>query len=73
MVLSEIYYPGWTATIDGEPTEINLAYDILRSVTLGEGEHIIVFSFTPLSIYIGFVLAAGCWFCILLIILQKKL
>ncbi len=73
LVLSEIVYPGWSATIDGEPTKIDIAYDILRSVSLSEGEHVVVFSFNPVSIYIGLLLAGGCWINILLILVRKRL
>ncbi len=73
LVLSEIVYPGWSATIDGEPTKIDIAYDILRSVSLSEGEHVVVFSFNPVSVYIGLLLAGGCWINILLILLRKRL
>jgi hypothetical protein len=73
LVLSEIFYPGWSTTVDGEPTNINIAYDILRSVTLNEGEHVIVFSFNPVSVYIGLFLAGGCWIIIFLTLLRKLL
>ncbi len=73
MVLSEIFYPGWSATVDGEPTKINIAYDILRSVSLSEGEHVIIFNFHPVSVYIGLFLAGGCWISILLSLLRRRL
>ncbi len=73
LVLSEIFYPGWTAIVDGEPTNIDIAYDILRSITLPEGDHVVVFSYNPISVYIGLILAAGCWICVFLTLLRKLL
>ncbi len=73
LVLSEIFYPGWSATVDGQPTNIELAYDLLRSVSLSEGKHEIVFSFNPVSLYIGLFLAGGYWISILLTLLRKRL
>jgi len=73
LVLSEIYYPGWSATIDGNPTNIDIAYGVLRSVSLSEGEHEIIFSFNPMSVYIGLFLAGGCWISILLGLLRRRL
>jgi len=58
MVLSEIYYPaGWTATIDGEPTDIYKTNFVLRGIQVPAGKHQIVFRFEPDSIYYGHLLA----------------
>ena len=49
-VFSEIYYPDWTATIDGQPVEIARADYILRALRIPAGQHEIVFTFDPVSI-----------------------
>ena len=71
LVLSEIHYPGWFASIDGEPAHIEPAYQILRSVQLEEGEHDIVFKYNPVSVYIGLAMAAGLWLNGLLSVLRR--
>lgn len=73
LILSEIYYPGWSATVDEEPAQIERAYGILRSVSLPEGEHTVTFVFNPLSVYIGILMAASCWIFVLLSIVRKIL
>ena len=55
LVLSEIFYPGWTATVDGEKVEIMPYKDILRSVPLAQGEHLVEFCYRPLSVSIGVI------------------
>ena len=50
VVFSEIYYPEWTATIDGQPAEIGRADYVLRCMKVPAGEHQIVMTFAPKSI-----------------------
>ncbi len=61
LVLAEIYYPGWAATVDGQPAEIQPAVGLLRSVQVEPGAHEVVFTFRPLSLYAGLLLClTGC-------------
>ena len=50
VVFSEIYYPGWTATVDGQPTELGRVNYILRALKVKPGTHKVVLSFFPKSI-----------------------
>ncbi len=52
-VFSEIYYPGWKATVDGEPLEVLRADWTLRAALLPEGEHEVVMRFEPDSYRVG--------------------
>lgn len=63
LVFSEVYYPGWTATVDGAPTELGRVNYILRAINLKPGAHKITLSFFPTSVkttetiaYIAFAL-----------------
>jgi len=47
LLLNEVYYPGWEATVDGQPTEISRADGIFRSLFLSSGDHHIEFRFRP--------------------------
>lgn len=50
-VFSEIYYPGWTATIDGKEVEIGRADYILRAINIPAGKHEIIMTFDPVSLH----------------------
>lgn len=50
VVFAEIYYPGWTATIDGQPVELGRVNYILRALNVKAGKHTVVLDFHPTSI-----------------------
>jgi len=50
VVFSEIYYPGWTATVDGVEEELGRVNYVLRALRVKPGKHEIVLSFFPKSI-----------------------
>jgi uncharacterized membrane protein YfhO len=49
LVLSESYYPGWKAYIDGVETKVYRTNNILNGVYIPQGGHIVEFSFLPNS------------------------
>ena len=49
LVFSEIYYPGWTCTVDGNPVEIARVNYVLRAIRLDGGKHKVVLTFKPRS------------------------
>jgi hypothetical protein len=51
VVFSEIYYPGWQATIDGEKAEIARANYVLRAMEMPAGHHTLVMTFDPQTIH----------------------
>ncbi len=62
-VFSEVYYPDWEITIDGNPVKLARANYILRALAIPAGEHTIEMRFDPQSVhttetiaYIGLVL-----------------
>lgn len=61
VVFSEVYYPGWTATVDGTEVEVGRVNYILRAISVKPGSHKVVLSFKPSSVtttetiaYIGY-------------------
>lgn len=56
LVLSEIFYPGWHATIDGSDTEIYRVDYNLRGIIVPAGLHTVAFRFAPESFARGSLL-----------------
>lgn len=51
-LFSEIYYPGWKATIDNKPVKIARADYILRAIDIPAGKHTITMKFDPDSLHV---------------------
>jgi len=50
LVFSEIYYPEWTATVDGQPVELGRVNYILRAINIKPGQHEVTLTFEPQSV-----------------------
>jgi hypothetical protein len=53
LVVSEVAYPGWQATIDGAPTPVYVADGLLRAVALPAGHHLVELRFESAALRIG--------------------
>ena len=59
LVLSEIFYPGWRATVNGKKARIHEVDGALRGVVIPRGESRIVFRSTPWSFWLGALLSVA--------------
>ena len=57
LVLSEGYYPGWLATVDGTPANVYRADAVLRAVAVPAGKHRIEMTFLPISFVVGAIIS----------------
>jgi hypothetical protein len=55
LVLSDEYYPGWTATVNGHPSSIYPTDVALRGVSVPAGRSTVVFEYQPSSFKLGVV------------------
>jgi hypothetical protein len=59
LVLTDAYYPGWVATVDGQPANIERADILFRAVRVPAGQHRVEFRYQPQSFSIGVVISIG--------------
>lgn len=57
LVLTDTWYPGWKATVDGRPTPIRRVNYLLRGVSLRPGVHRVEFRYQPSSWRIGWIIS----------------
>ena len=50
VVFSEIFYPEWTATVDGKAVELGRVNYVLRALNVDKGHHTVVLTFDPKSV-----------------------
>jgi hypothetical protein len=53
LILTDVWFPGWQAKIDGKPAQIHEAYGYLRGVVAEAGQHTIEFQYRPASVTAG--------------------
>ncbi len=53
VVLADAYYPGWLATVGGQPTPVYRANSVVRAVSVPAGAHEIVFRYRPVEFWAG--------------------
>ena len=64
VAFSEIYYPGWTATVDGKDVPVGRVNYVLRALRVEPGRHEVVFEFRPSSVTATSAVAYGSIFLI---------
>src|SRR5262249_43294602 len=53
LVLSDSFFPGWSAQVDGKPTKIFRANALVRGIVVDQGEHVVEFNYRPFSFVLG--------------------
>ena len=71
LVITDTFYPGWEAEVDGNKREVIRVNGFLRGVIIKKGESRIILRYLPKSFAIGITIAALCLICMICIFLCK--
>lgn len=69
LVIADAWYPGWRATVDGQPAEILRANLLYRAIELKPGEHEIVLEYAPPGWRTGVIISAATLFILISVLL----
>lgn len=58
LVISDAWYPGWKAEVDGRPTPVLRADVMIRAIPLGPGPHQVVLRYQPATLQYGLYAAS---------------
>lgn len=70
-VLSDAFYPGWTATVNDRPVPILRANGMFRAVAIPRGESRVVFRYAPVSFRLGLFLMLVAFGAVFLVLQQR--
>jgi hypothetical protein len=59
LVLTDAYYPGWLATVDDQPVEVERADIMFRAVKIPAGQHRVELRYQPQSFTFGLLISIG--------------
>lgn len=71
LVLKEMYYPGWAASIDGIPALMEREEGTFSKLSIPAGEHEVVFNYRPRSLLLGLGLSAFSLIIFLVLLFSK--
>ncbi len=58
LILTDLMYPGWKVTVDGQPAKAILFEGMYRAVDLPPKQHTVVWTYRPASVYWGAIVSA---------------
>lgn len=68
LVLSEAFFPGWIATLDGNRVPVLRTNYLLRGLPVPAGSHRIRFVYTPLQMALGVLISGGTLLALLVVV-----
>lgn len=71
LVLSEVWYPGWRAAVNGIQVPVRPVEGVLRGVSLDAGRHTVEFRYSPWTVWVGLAVSAGSTLALLVVAARR--
>ena len=72
LISTDLLYPGWSVTVDGEAAEAQLVEGLYRGVVLPAGTHTVIWSYHPRDVYWGLLVSAAAWMALVVFALMRS-
>jgi hypothetical protein len=72
LVVSDSYYPGWTAEVGGRPARVLRANYAQRGVKVPAGRHSVIFEYRPQSLRVGFGISALSFAALVFVVIRTR-
>ena len=72
LLVADVWYPRWVAWVDGQPTRILRANYLFRAVEVPAGKHNVVFTYQPITFYLGAFVSGLAWLVVGLFIYRRR-
>lgn len=72
LVVSDLYFPGWKAKVNGREERVVKAFGVLRGVAIGKGRSEVILSYRLVSLCIGGIITSGSFFVWLLFLYYQS-
>lgn len=70
--LSDVWYPGWFARVDGRSMPVLRANYLFRAVAVDAGEHVVEFVYRPWWFYVGLVVSGSAWIAVAVVARRRS-
>ena len=71
LIVSDSYYPGWEAWVDGQKTKVHIAAGLFKAVYLTKGDHNVEFIYRPGSFLWGRVISISALLFLIVFLVRK--
>jgi hypothetical protein len=72
LILSEAYFPGWRAWVDGNPAPVERADIALRAIPVPKGRHLVLLTYEPTSFRVGLCVTAFASVALLVVLGRRR-